>query len=259
VDFDLPRWYRFTLQHETIAADRDSDVDLQIGQTDVISIASAHQNATLDAGMLDPNRAPQAAPNLVSTDYQTAINIDVLSNDFDVDGDTLVVSQLLSETSKLGVVLTINSDNTIHYDPRGLFETLEPGQKVRDVFRYQISDTGGKTDSHIVFVDVTCPLSTGSQNSADQQGQQNFITTVSSMPRILANTSGITIEPSVSSFSRVDQAAIVWLNQQARISVVSLSALLPSIQRPWLSGLLGDNDKDSFRWSLKEQTVEENM
>lgn len=258
VRYELPRWYQFTSQHETMLAERDSDVDLQTGQTDVISIDSAHQNAVLDAGMLDPTHAPQAAPNLVSTDYQTAINIDVLSNDFDVDGDALVVSQLLSATSEQGVALTINSDSTIHYDPRGVFETLEPGQKIRDIFRYQISDTSGKTDSHIVFVDVTCPLIYESQSSADQHGQHDFITTVSSSPRILANTSGITFEFPVSSLSRVDQAAIAWLGQQARMSTVSQSGLPKPALLPWLSGFLGDNEKDSFRWSLKELAVEEN-
>ncbi|MAX24446.1 MAG: hypothetical protein CMJ19_08070 [Phycisphaeraceae bacterium] len=249
VRYELPQWYRFTLQDNVIGVGLGSDVNEQAGQTQVIAIASARQHAMLDAGMVDPNHAPEASPNLVATEYQTAIDIDVLSNDFDADGDELVVSQLFSTTSKLGVTLSINSDNTIHYDPSGLFDTLEPGQKVRDIFRYQIIDAGGKTDTHIVFVDVTRPLIRENQDT----GSQVSVTIRSSSPKILANTGAIAIASYVGISSQVKREALAWSSQQTRLSVVSQLGLSPLAQRSWLSGLLGEheNENDSFTWTLK--------
>lgn len=260
IEVIVPDWailYDACMGHSTIDA---MGVNPKVYRSDPVCISDNEQCTGIDVEVvLDSNNAPQAVPNLVSTGYLTAVDIDVLSNDFDVDGDVLVVSQLLSATSRLGVQLTINSDNTIHYDPTSLFEILEPGQTVRDVFRYQVSDTGRRTDAHIVFVDVTRPLISETSNIVDQSVLNSFITTVSSLPRILANTSGIAIQSPVLAYSSVGQAALAWLSQQARMSIVSQYGLSQSVQQPWLSGLLGNNEKDSFRWSLKDQAVEENI
>ena len=97
--------------------------------------------------------APHAAPNLVKTDNETAVNIDVLANDFDVDKDLIFLSDV-DGASKLGVNLSVNNDGTIAYDPTHVFANLDAGEKVRDQFYYQVIDAFGNTDRTMVFVDI---------------------------------------------------------------------------------------------------------
>ena len=98
--------------------------------------------------------APIAAPNLVKTDNQTAIDIDVLSNDFDMDHDPITLANI-DLTSKLGMSLFINDDGTIAYDPTTMLGDLGAGEKVRDQFTYQIADPYGNLDRTMVFIDIT--------------------------------------------------------------------------------------------------------
>lgn len=98
--------------------------------------------------------APFANPNLVNTDNQTAIDIDVLSNDFDIDHDQITLTNL-DATSKFGISLSINADGTIAYDPTNLLSNLGAGEKVRDSFTYQIADPYGNLDRTMVFINIT--------------------------------------------------------------------------------------------------------
>ncbi|MFG0247867.1 MAG: Ig-like domain-containing protein, partial [Phycisphaeraceae bacterium JB051] len=255
-----PQYYRFALQHQTMAADRDSDVHTQTGQTQV-TIASSHQNASVDAGMLDPNHAPQAAPNFVVVDYQQATDIDVLSNDYDADGDSLFVSQLSGETTARGASITINDDNTIHYDPSGLFDALEPGQKIRDRFRYEVTDAWGKSDTHIVFVDVRRPLASENQGNEGQGDDGVVIVAQSTPPRFIA-VSGISSDPfDIASLSQVDRVALAWLSQQASMSVVPQAGSSLATQQPWLTALLDNHDdqKGQFNWRLTQTEDEQSV
>ncbi len=98
--------------------------------------------------------APMAAPNRVRTDSQTAIDIDVLSNDHDPDGDPFFITSV-DAVSQLGVSLSINDDGTIAYAPAQALSDLQIDEQVRDVFYYTVSDLFGNTDTVRVFVDVT--------------------------------------------------------------------------------------------------------
>ncbi|MBL4701481.1 MAG: cadherin-like domain-containing protein, partial [Phycisphaeraceae bacterium] len=151
----------------TFNPNRESDFqDLGIGETRQVSftyqVTDSHGTtsrvATVMITVTGTNDYPVAAPNLTSTQYQSAIDIEVLNNDMDVDGDTLHVSGFDAPTSNMGVTITLNSDNTIHYDPTGLFDTLAQGETVRDFFRYDATDAYGLSDRHIVFVDITRPV-----------------------------------------------------------------------------------------------------
>jgi len=72
-------------------------------------------SATADAWIqvIEINDAPVALNDAITTHEDTAISIDVLANDFDVDGDSLSIS---SATALNGVV-TLKSDNTLSYQP----------------------------------------------------------------------------------------------------------------------------------------------
>ncbi|MDP5221091.1 cadherin-like domain-containing protein, partial [Ruegeria sp. 2205SS24-7] len=86
----------------------------------------------------------------------------VLGNDTDTDGDTLIVSAL-DTTGTLGLV-TDNGDGTFDYDPNGAFENLGVGESATDSFSYTVSDGQGGTDTATVTLTVN-----GANDEAEDQ------------------------------------------------------------------------------------------
>ena len=110
------------------------------------------------------NDAPIAAADSVSANEDTLVNIDILSNDFDPDGDTLFVTVA---TASNGAV-TIKADKTLDYIPN-------PNFNGSDTISYSISN-GHLTDKSEVAVSITAvndaptisPLTTSiDENSAN--------------------------------------------------------------------------------------------
>ena len=97
---------------------------------------------TLTAGT--PNNAPTAVDDSTSTSPDVAVTIDVLSNDEDLDGDTLTVDSLTQPTN--GSVL-LNADQQITYTPDSNFSG-------GDSFTYTVADGKGGTDTATVTVSV---------------------------------------------------------------------------------------------------------
>ena len=89
------------------------------------------------------NRAPGAFDDYAETDNLTVIDIDVLSNDIDVDGDALTVD---SASAEFGTVSLLNN-NLIRYEPDISFSGL-------DTIVYQVSDANGAVDTAVVSVFV---------------------------------------------------------------------------------------------------------
>ena len=115
-----------------------SDVTIQVtdGQltdTDMITITVNSVN--------DP---PVAHDDVVGTDEDTPVVVDVLGNDTDVDGDTLSVD-LVTDPAHGSVVVSQNG--TVTYTPTADFYGT-------DVFSYVISDGNGGTDTGQVTVVV---------------------------------------------------------------------------------------------------------
>ncbi|GIT86743.1 S-layer family protein [Roseobacter sp. OBYS 0001] len=122
--------------------------------------------------------APVAVDDSAATDEATAVTGDVLANDTDANGDTLLVSAVNGAAGDVGVqvalasgaLLTLNSDGTFDYDPNGQFETLSAGQSGTDTFDYTVSDGNGGADTATVTVDIS-----GLNDSPIAQG--DFFTT----------------------------------------------------------------------------------
>ncbi|MEZ6061200.1 MAG: Ig-like domain-containing protein [Planctomycetaceae bacterium] len=89
------------------------------------------------------NDVPVAAPDDATTDEDTSVVIDVLANDFDVDGDDLTVDP--QEGPSNGTIV-INEDGTITYTPDENFNG-------EDSFTYLIGD--GQAVSEVVTVTIT--------------------------------------------------------------------------------------------------------
>ena len=108
---------------------------------------------TLTAVVLGENDAPDANADLgqqVSEDAGT-LEIDVLANDTDAEGDMLRVISVDSQTTD-GVV-SIN-DGKLYYTPGVAFQSLNAGEIGSDSFTYVISDGNGGTSATTVTIDV---------------------------------------------------------------------------------------------------------
>ena len=90
------------------------------------------------------NDPPVAVDDSASTDEDSAITIGVLTNDTDVDGDTLTVTAITQPTNGDAA---INGNGTVTYTPLANFHGT-------DSFTYTISDGHGGTDTATVSLTV---------------------------------------------------------------------------------------------------------
>ena len=93
---------------------------------------------------LHVNHRPDAVDDSATTDEDAPVVIDVLSNDTDVDGDTLSV---VSVSDPAHGSATINEDGTVTYTP-------DPDFNGVDTFTYTITDGNGGSDTATVTVTV---------------------------------------------------------------------------------------------------------
>ena len=125
-------------------------------QTAVISIAGV-------------NDIPDVLGDQAETDQNTAVDIDVLANDTDPDGDRLEVYLQSSPTfeTENGGIVTVNEDGaTLNYDPNGAFDYLGAGQSATDSFYYNVSDG---MEIYPAIGDVTVTI-TGTNDAPDAAG-----------------------------------------------------------------------------------------
>ena len=106
------------------------------GSASVFSLSDTVDNVTGDD--------PIASPDTASTDEDTPVVIDVLSNDTDPNGDTLTI--VGTPTAGNGTV-TVNGDGTLNYTP-------DPNYNGPDTITYVVRDPSGNTDTSTVTVTV---------------------------------------------------------------------------------------------------------
>lgn len=91
------------------------------------------------------NHRPDAADDTATTAEDTPADVDVLSNDFDLDGDPLTVTGV---TAPAFGTATLNPTGTVHYVPN-------PDANGTDTFGYTVDDGKGGTDVGTISVIVT--------------------------------------------------------------------------------------------------------
>ena len=101
--------------------------------------ASASVNVTVTA----VNDSPVAVNDTASTKEDTAVSINVLSNDSDVDGDALAISGVTSPAHGRAVI----SGSNVNYTPATDYNGA-------DTFTYTLTDSNGATASATVSVTV---------------------------------------------------------------------------------------------------------
>ena len=110
-------------------------------------------NAVSRSAQVSPNPPPVASDDRATTNKNTAIDVSVLANDSDSDGDGIHVASV--DTAGTKGLVSINPDGTIHYDPNGQFSGLQAGQSATDTFTYEASDGFHNSNSATVTVTVT--------------------------------------------------------------------------------------------------------
>jgi hypothetical protein len=103
--------------------------------------------ATVTVTVTSVNDPPVAVDDSATTQRDGPVTINVVSNDTDVDGDSLSVT---SVTDPPNGTVTNNGDGSVTYTP-------DPGFFGTDSFDYTISDGNGGTDSGSVTVRVNDP------------------------------------------------------------------------------------------------------
>ena len=92
-----------------------------------------------------PNNTPTALADSATTSEDIVVNIDVLSNDDDVDGDALTVDAV---TQPANGSVVVNADETVAYTPASNFNG-------NDGFSYTVADGQGGSDTATVTVNVS--------------------------------------------------------------------------------------------------------
>jgi hypothetical protein len=121
----------------------------------IIDALGRTDTATVVVTVTNVQDAPKALPDSATTPEDTSVNINVLSNDTDVDGDTLTI---VSATSSQGSV-TIEANGTLTFVPNA--NISGPA-----TINYTISDGNGNTVSSTVAVTITAVPD--APDSADQ-------------------------------------------------------------------------------------------
>ncbi|QNM84508.1 tandem-95 repeat protein [Polaribacter pectinis] len=129
-----------------------------------ISDGSKTANNTLELTVNPINDAPIATNDVAGTDPGVAVKIPVLSNDTDIDGDVLTVSNITVAPTRGTAV--INADGTITYTPNA---GVTNGT---DTFTYEISDGNGNNITAVVNISIPVspfpPVANADTNSVDE-------------------------------------------------------------------------------------------
>lgn len=144
VEYDSTGWFDFL---------RPGEIATDSFLYTVTDSAGASTAGRVELTIVGVNDAPAVLPDRATTDEDTAVEINVLANDEDRDGDPMqIVALNLNNSTSIGV--TISADGrSIAYDPSGFFNALDAGETAIDTFAYTVSDDSGATST--ASVDVT--------------------------------------------------------------------------------------------------------
>ncbi|MEA2387495.1 MAG: hypothetical protein QOG41_268, partial [Thermoleophilaceae bacterium] len=135
-------------------------------------------------GGSQPNRAPAAADDAVTTAKKTGVSVPVLANDSDPDSDPLTVATVTTTGTK-GTVTIASDRRSVRYDPGSAFASLGTGETAADTFTYAISDGRGGSASAKVTVTLTGANDSPAVNDDAATTDEHSTKTVS----VLANDS----------------------------------------------------------------------
>ncbi|WP_139984516.1 ThuA domain-containing protein [Nocardioides litoris] len=143
---------------QTVGTVSNPTTDMDFGVFS-LGVQQADQSATFDyvrvTGTGAANRAPVAADDSATTTTGTPVDVDVLANDTDPDGDDLTVD---SATDPAHGTTAVGTDGTVRYTP-------DAGWTGTDTFTYTVGD-GELTDTATVTVRTSAPCGPTSADDA---------------------------------------------------------------------------------------------
>jgi len=116
------------------------------------SDGTASDSATLTVTVNGLNDAPVANDDTASTTEDASVSGNVLTNDTDIDGETLTVATPGTYFGTYGT-LTLAADGSYTYAPGAAAQGLDTGETAQDVFTYTASD-GTASDTATLTVNV---------------------------------------------------------------------------------------------------------
>ncbi len=117
--------------------------------------------ATVTINVIDEQLEPEAVDDRATTQQDTEVDIDVLSNDTDPDGDQLSVNSFDQTSANGGTIAASEDGQSLVYTPASGFIGV-------DTFIYQVSD-GTNTDIATVTVTVEPPVNSNPDAVNDQR------------------------------------------------------------------------------------------
>ncbi|WP_096788070.1 SdrD B-like domain-containing protein [Rhodobacter sp. CZR27] len=133
------------------AVNGDSDANL-LGLTDTFVLSIGEVETDIDAGLVRLNTAPVALNDTGRGCANETITLDVLANDSDDDGDTLVIATVDGHTIREGETiatargtLVTLSDGKLSFDGTAAHADLNVGERGYETVRYTVSDGRGGT------------------------------------------------------------------------------------------------------------------
>ena len=142
--------YTYTPNAATQALDDGEMVQDSFAYT--ASDGTASDTATLTVTVNGANDAPVANDDTASTTEDASASGNVLTNDTDVDGETLTVANPGAYVGTYGT-LTLAADGSYTYTPNAAAQALDTGEVAQDVFTYTASD-GTASDTATLTVSV---------------------------------------------------------------------------------------------------------
>ena len=98
------------------------------------------------------NTAPVATDDTASTDQNTPVEIDLIANDTDADGDEIIIDAV--QTAGLRGVVDILDCDIVQYTPGPELRVLALNETTDEVFTYTVTDGRGGVDTGTVTVTV---------------------------------------------------------------------------------------------------------
>ncbi len=107
------------------------------------------------------------------TEDEASVDIDVLANDLEFDGETLAVTGLIDDSSAGDGFsnVTDNGDGTFTFSTDGAYDWLAAGESTTETFTYGLTDGSGLSTDDVGTVEVTI---TGVNDGPDAVDDDNF-------------------------------------------------------------------------------------
>ncbi|WP_374303623.1 SdrD B-like domain-containing protein, partial [Paracoccus sp. (in: a-proteobacteria)] len=139
----------------------DSDASTATGKTGHYTVEAGETVTDVDAGVIDPNKGPDAADDAAGLCAGDEKTVDVLANDKDADGDGLTITKVdgqaiadgQSITTADGMVVSLVAGKLVFDSAHSDHADLLIGQKASATYSYEISDGNGGTDTATVDLD----------------------------------------------------------------------------------------------------------